>query len=213
MDFERLLETVGTEPVFETGLLLAGDVDPNDVRRQLTRWTQNGRIYQLRRGVYALAPPHQKVKPHPFLVANRLVRGSTVSLQSALAHCGLIPEYVATVTSVTSGRPGDFSTPIGDYRFRHIKPALIFGYRRLDVGKEQTAYIAVPEKALLDLVHLQPGGDSVEYLKSLRLQNLSQLSPRALAEMAARAASPKLTRAATVIAELARSEAEEYAAV
>ncbi len=36
---ERLIEIVGDEPVFETGLLLAGDVDRANVRRQLSRWT------------------------------------------------------------------------------------------------------------------------------------------------------------------------------
>lgn len=91
MKFEQLLAAVGDEPVFETGLLLAGEVDPSDVRRQLSRWVASGRLFQLRRGLYALAPPFQKVLPHPFLVANRLVGGSYVSLQSALAHHGLIP--------------------------------------------------------------------------------------------------------------------------
>jgi len=37
MEFTRLLEIVGDAPVFETGLLLAGDVDPDNVRRQLSR--------------------------------------------------------------------------------------------------------------------------------------------------------------------------------
>ena len=55
MRFEDLLGIVGSEPVFETGLLLTGDVDPVDVRRQLSRWTRAGRLYQLRRGLYALA--------------------------------------------------------------------------------------------------------------------------------------------------------------
>lgn len=72
MEFGHLLRIVEDEPVFDTGLLLAGDVDPADVRRQLSRWTTAGRLYQLRRGLYALAPPFQKVKPHPFLVANRV---------------------------------------------------------------------------------------------------------------------------------------------
>ena len=54
MKFARLLEIVGDEPVFETGLLLCGDVDPADVRRQLSRWTRNGQLHQLRRGLYAL---------------------------------------------------------------------------------------------------------------------------------------------------------------
>ncbi|MFH1314516.1 MAG: type IV toxin-antitoxin system AbiEi family antitoxin domain-containing protein, partial [Candidatus Eisenbacteria bacterium] len=78
MEFLELIEIVGDEPVFETGLLLAGEVDPADVRRQLSRWTKAGRLYQLRRGLYALAPPFQKVKPHPFLIANRMVRASYV---------------------------------------------------------------------------------------------------------------------------------------
>ena len=77
MRFEDLLGVVGDEPVFEPGLLLAGDVDSADVRRQLSRWTRAGRLYQLRRGLYALAPPYQKVRPHPFLVANRMVPART----------------------------------------------------------------------------------------------------------------------------------------
>ena len=81
---------MGDEPVFETGLLLAGDVDPVDVRRQLSRWTAAGYLYQVRRGLYALAPPYRKVEPHPFLAANRIVRPSYVSLQSALAFHGFI---------------------------------------------------------------------------------------------------------------------------
>ena len=79
MEFTRLLEIVGDEPVFQTGLLLAGDANPASVRRQLARWTKARRLYQLRRGVYALAPPYQRVRPHPFHVANRMVRASYVS--------------------------------------------------------------------------------------------------------------------------------------
>jgi hypothetical protein len=32
MNFKQLIQIVGDEPVFETGLPLAGDVDPIDVR-------------------------------------------------------------------------------------------------------------------------------------------------------------------------------------
>lgn len=210
MEFPRLLEIVGREPVFETGLLLAGDVDPTNVRRQLSRWTEAGRILQLRRGVYALAPPFQKVKPHPFLVANRLVRGSYVSLQSALAYYGVIPEAVPVTTSVTTRRPARRETPLGVYRYRHIKTELFFGYGRTDLGNDQQAFVAAPEKALLDLVHLQPGGDAPAYLQQLRLQNLDRLDLEQLQIHAVRTSSPKLRRAANRIVELAADEAEEY---
>jgi predicted transcriptional regulator of viral defense system len=210
MEFTRLIETVGDEPVFETGLLLAGDVNAADVRRQLSRWVQAGRLYQLRRGHYGLAPPFQRVKPHPFVVANRLVRGSYVSLQAALAHYGLIPEAAPAVTSVTTGRPGHWETPLGVYAYRHVKPGLFFGYHLAEVSPGQRAFIARPEKALLDLVHLHPGGDDPAYLRELRLQNLERIDLDELQRLAERTVSPKLLRAAAITAELARAEAEEY---
>jgi predicted transcriptional regulator of viral defense system len=205
MEFQRLLEIVGDEPVFETTLLLVGDVNPANVRRQLSRWTQAGRLYQLRRGLYALAPPFQKVKPHPFLVANRMVRGSYVSLQSALAHYGLIPEGVPVVTSVSAARPARWDTPLGSYEFRHVKTDLLRGYRLAELGGGQSAFVAAPEKALLDLIYLQPGGDTLAYLQELRLQNLDGLDLDKLEKQAQR---PKLRRAAALVADLARSEAE-----
>ena len=205
-----MLEIVGDEPVFETGLLLAGDVAPADVRRQLSRWTKTGRLYQLRRGLYALAPPFQKVKPHPFLVANRLVPGSYVSLQSALAYHGLIPEVVPVTTSVTTLRPARWDTPLGACEYRHVKKELLFGYRLTDLDDGQKAFVATPEKALLDLVYLQPRGDAPEYLRELRLQNLERLELDQLQSLVVRAESPKLRRAAARVIKLAEAEAQEY---
>jgi hypothetical protein len=40
MEFEHLVEIVGDVPVFETGLLLAGDMDPNHLRRHSTTHDQ-----------------------------------------------------------------------------------------------------------------------------------------------------------------------------
>lgn len=211
MKFTDLLTIIGDEPVFEAGLLLAGDVDPADVRRQLSRWVRAGRLYQLRRGLYAPAPPFQKVKPHPFLVANRLVRGSYVSCQSALAHYGLIPEYVPVVVSVTTARPGRRETPLGLFEFHHIQPKLLCSYQQVDLGGGQKAFIATPEKALLDLIYLYPGADSPDYLRELRLQNLEQLNLDALRRLADLVSSPKLQRAVECVARLAQAEAGEYA--
>ena len=36
------MEIVAEEPVFEAGLLAAGESEPADVRRQLSRWTKRG---------------------------------------------------------------------------------------------------------------------------------------------------------------------------
>ena len=208
MRFLDLVEIVAEEPLFETGLLLAGAIDPADLHRQLSRWCRTGRVQQLRRGLYALAPPWRRETPHPFLVANRLAPGSYVSGLSALAYAHAIPEYVAEVTSVTAGRPRIRDTPLGRFSFRHLKPGLRSGYRQEDLGRDQRAFIAVPEKALLDMVYLEPGGDAEAYLRELRL-DFTALRLDVVSAMAETYATPKLTRAAGRIGRLAR-QAPEY---
>jgi len=203
MRFASLLEAVGDEPLFETGFLLAGDVDPADVRRQLSRWTKGGRLLQLRRGLYALAPPYRKARPHPFLVANRLVRGSYVSLQSALAYHGLIPEHVPVTTSVTIARPQRRENPFGAFEYHHISPGAFGGYRREALGEGQEALVATPAKALADLVRLVPGGDSGAHLAEMRLQSLDKIDPAEIEGHPILGRQPKIQRALRHLAALA----------
>ena len=196
MKWKSLLALVGDEAVFRSALLLAGNVSASQVRLQLSRWVKAGRLLRLRRGVYALAPPWRNVEPHPFLVANTLQRGSYVSLQSALAFHGVIPEYVPVVTSAGPGRPETVHNPLGAFQFSHLSTGLLFGYTRLEAAPRQFAFVACPEKALLDLVHLTPGADSPEYLGELRLQNVDVMNRQVLRDLAARSGKPKLVRAA-----------------
>lgn len=210
MEFTDLLRMVDDLPIFETGLLLSGNVDPFDVRKQLSRWTASGKIYQLRRGLYSLAPPFQKEIPHPFLIANRLQAGSYVSLQSALAYYGMIPESVPVTTSVTTNRPAAYQTPLGRFEYHHIQVDWFRAYQLIDLGSGQNAFIAIPEKAMLDLVYLQPGGDSEDYLLSLRLQALDSLDLDRVHQLASKSAKPKLLRAAHIIEQIAKEELTGY---
>jgi predicted transcriptional regulator of viral defense system len=212
MEFAQLLELLGDLPIFDSALLLAGDIAPESMRLQLTRWTKSGKLYQLRRGLYALAPPYQKVKPHPFLVANLIQRASYVSLHSALAFHGMIPEAVQIITSVTTGRPERRNTPLGVFEYRHIKRNLLRGYRMTDLDSVsgQQALVATPEKALLDLVYLQTGGEALNYLQELRLQNLEQLDMDELNRQAGLFNTSKMHRAVRVIADLVQHEMQEY---
>lgn len=209
MEYDTLLQLVGDDPIFESSLLLAGNVDPKLVRIQLSRWVNAGKIYQLRRGLYSIAPPYQKRQPHPFLAANALQKASYVSLQSALSFYGLIPEVVNITTSVSTGRPERLETPLGTFEFRHIKTELLFGYQMIDLGG-QNALVASPEKALLDLIYLQPGGDSNAYLKELRLQSSEKIDKDLLWKQSEKFSSPKLQNAVKKIHQLMSGEAEEF---
>ena len=207
MNFEQLLHLVAGQPLFETGLLLSGDVDPNDIRRQLSRWVSAGKLKQLRRGLYTLTAPYRQITPHPFLIANFLMPGSYVSMQSALAYYGLIPEYVAQTRSITTARPAHWD---GEFHFQHIAMHLFFGYQHVDLAQKQSAFVAAPEKAILDLAHLTPHADDIDYLRQLRLQNLERLDMERLHEFARRAEKPKWRRVADLIAKLAQEEMDGY---
>ncbi|MBI5232530.1 MAG: hypothetical protein HY876_10260 [Coriobacteriales bacterium] len=212
MRFTELLDIVGDQPVFTSALLRAGDVDPVDLASQLSRWVASDKLLRLRRGVYAVAAPYRRHDPHPFEVANALVRPSYVSLESALAFHGLIPEAVFATSSVTTARPGTFETSLGRFDFRHIAPPLLFGFaeERLAGGPNRTALVARPEKALLDLVYLRPGADRAAFLSELRLDRLEGIDAERLKDYAERTGKPKLIRAARAITEMAAGASSEW---
>ena len=208
MKWPELLRIVGEEPVFSSSLLKVGEVSQARIEVQLARWVKAGRILSLRRGLYVLAEPYRKVVPHPFLLANILTRASYVSLQSALSYHGLIPEHVPVVTSVTTGRPGKTQTALGIFMCRHVQHAMFYGFQKALIASDQEAYIALPEKALLDVVYLIPGGDDSKFLCELRLQNTEVMEPAILTELVERSGKPKLKRALKVILQLMKSEAD-----
>ena len=132
-----------------------------------------------------------------------------MSLQSALAHYSLIPEVTYVTTSVSHGRPEKIETPLGVFEFRHLKRDLLFGYELQDLGG-QSAFIATPEKALLDLIYLQPGGEKEAYLAELRLQNLDQLNPERLRVYAERFKMLKMRTAAGRLVNMIEREKSMY---
>ncbi len=209
MKWPDLLNIVADEPVFTSGFLTTGKNSIANLRLQLSRWVRDGRLIQIRRGLYTLANPYRKVHPHPFLVANSIKKASYVSMQSALSYYGLIPEHVHAVTSVTTCRPGDCDTPLGRFIFRHIKRDLFFGYQQIDAGAGQKVFIAAPEKALFDIIYLTADAEKIDYLKELRLQNLQQLDVDSLIEMAEKSRSAKLHKAAKLVSKLAKENREE----
>ena len=202
MRFDDLLAVAPPNGVFRTGQILAGQTSPARVRRQLARWVKSGRVIRLRRGAYLLSDLYSKTSAHPFAVANALKKASYVSLQSALAHHGMIPEYVPVTTSVTTGRPEELSTPRGRFQFRHVAIPLLFGFGETEVARDQTALLAGPEKALVDLLYLTPHSDRVEYLRELRLERPRGFDLEGLHAVVERCRSAKIERAVERLLEL-----------
>lgn len=210
MYFQQIAAQLTNLPLFESELLYAGADNPQQVQRQLADWTRAGKVVQLRRGLYTLAEPYQGELPHSYVIANRLVQSSYVSLHMALSHYDLIPEHVAVVTNVTTGRPGQWQNYYGHFSYQHIQPTFFFGFSYRQVTHTQWAYMATPEKALLDLIYLTPDGDSADYIQALRLQNLDQIHIERLTTYVQRIDKPKLTRALPQILRVIEEELTEY---
>jgi hypothetical protein len=89
-----------------------------------------------------------------------------------------------------------------------VKQSCFFGYVQVEISQRQHAFIATPEKALLDLMYLTPQGERDLYLRGLRLQNLEAIDNNALAMAAERFGNAKIRRGAENVKRII--EEEEY---
>ena len=194
MNFEQLVEKASSLVCFGPSFLAAGE-DIENVRVQVSRWVDTGRLLRIAKGLYTLAEPWRKVAADPFVIANTLKTPSYVSLQSALSYYGMIPEFVPVITSITTARPGTIETPLGRYDYRHVKKPLFWGYTTAEADAGGQIFMASPEKALLDLFWLTKGSDSPGFIDELRLQNTAQIDREQLRVYFRREEKPKLIRA------------------
>lgn len=141
---------------------------PDFDRNNLTRWVKKGYLVHLRQGYFAFSE-YKSRQDYSLYFANRIYRPSYISLHTALAFYGMIPEAVVQITSVTSLKTISFSNDFGEYSYKNLKENLMFEYELKPVADNRTMQFATPEKALLDLLYLYPFYDNEQELEELRL--------------------------------------------
>ena len=141
---------------------------PDFDRNNLVRWTQKGYLVHLRRGWYAFSE-YKTEADFAEYIAGRIYSPSYISLHTALAFYGLIPESVVQITSVTSRKTARFSNEFGEYSYKSVKQELMFGYQGRSLADGRTVPYATREKALLDLLYLYPFYNTESALRDLRL--------------------------------------------
>lgn len=196
MNVDELITAFGDQPVVESASIITLTGDVRAARVQISRWVSSGVLVQLRRGYYILARRYRKKDPDPLYIANILCDPSYVSLEYALGHYGLIPEAAAVITSVTTRRPQVLNTPLCRFEYRHMVSRRFFGYDTQGPSGLAPVQIALPEKALLDLIYFTPGRIDERFFESIRLQNLESLDAAAFAEFAVRMGGRKMQAAA-----------------
>lgn len=141
---------------------------PDFNRNNLVRWTENGLIIRLRQGYYTF-PEYLSMSDYPYYFANRIYFPSYISLHTALASYGIIPEGVTQITSVTSLKTASFANRSGIYVYRSVREDLMFGYIARPMADGRTLFYASPEKALIDLLYLYPFYNTAREMEELRL--------------------------------------------
>ncbi len=118
---------------------------------QLTLWVKKGYLVRLKNGLYVFRRETEKLRGEE--IAFLMYQPSYLSLESALAWYGFIPEIVYAYTSITAKINRTFENVFGRFIYRHIKKDLIWGYIPM---KTETGLflLAEPEKALLDYFYL-----------------------------------------------------------
>jgi hypothetical protein len=120
-------------------------------RDKISSLLASGVIVRVHKGFYVFGPDYARRPYSRELLANLMVGPSYVSLDSALAAHGMIPEGVDAVTSVCLGQPKSYDTPVGRFIYRPA-PARGFclGVTRVSLADGQAYLMATPGKALAD---------------------------------------------------------------
>ena len=126
---------------------LAGFAAP---RNKLAALVRSGEIVRVKKGLYV----SNGAVVDRWVLAGLIYGPSYISLETALAHHGLIPERVDEVTCISTKRPRLFDTPMGRFSYRAV-PARVFLMGVALVEAEGGNHLlASPEKALCDRVAL-----------------------------------------------------------
>jgi predicted transcriptional regulator of viral defense system len=131
------------------------------------RWEKQGLLIKLRNGYYAFADI-AGTQCFAHYAAGKIYKPSYISLRTALAFHGIIPETINEITSVSSLKTSTYENNLGTFSYKKIKPSLMFGYNAIEKNGF-TFFMASPEKAILDLLYLEPSYSLEKEIRNMHL--------------------------------------------
>jgi predicted transcriptional regulator of viral defense system len=140
---------------------------PDFEKNNLTRWTKQNLLVKLRNSWYSF-PEYLKTPNIQYFASNKIYSPSYISLHSALAFYGIIPEAIVQTTAVSSLKKANFENVFGLFSYQQILPELMFGNEQKSFLNKHSLFFATPEKAILDLLYLYPQYNSEQEIIELR---------------------------------------------
>ncbi len=158
-------------------------VEQRTAGRRLGTMENAGFVRRLRRGLWTLESDVDPLVVPPYLTAPF---PAYVSFWSALAHHDVIEQLPREISVASLDRARRIVTSIGTYAIHHLAPEVFRGYE----GSQERGYMAVPEKALFDLVYVRAASGRRAYFPELSLP--SDFNAARIGEWTAQIASARL---------------------
>lgn len=152
MKFRDAIENFAEQP-FTKQILIEVLKEYKRPYDKIAELVKQGMLILVKRGIYVPGANLKIAEPELFLLANHLLGPSYVSLESALAYWGVIPEKVYEISSVSTQNSKIYNTSIGRFSYTHLPlPYYAFGIQQVVLTSKQVVLMATPEKALCDKI-------------------------------------------------------------
>ena len=140
-----------------------GSWDYKQAKNLVTKLVNNGWLIRIKRGLYAISDLSSRgfLSLSPYVVANLLVPDSYVSFEAALQHYIMFNQLTRKTVSISLKMYKSVKLAGMEYSFVKTKPDYYFGWQDIQVDS-QTARVATPEKALVDMVNFHKSQYSID---------------------------------------------------
>ena len=142
----KLLRAKNTIFTFKEISLIWQETNPDLVKRRVSYYVKTGKLYRLRRGVYAKDKDYDKLE-----LATKIYTPSYVSLETVLGQAGVVFQYYSQIFTV-SYLSREIAIDDQVYSYKKIKDTILTN--SLGVGNKENYSIASPERAFLDVLYL-----------------------------------------------------------
>lgn len=147
--------------------LLWRETNSDRLKRRLNYYVKSGKLYHLRRGIYAKSPDYDRYE-----LSNKIYAPSYVSLETVLKNGGIIFQHYTAIFAV-SYLTRETTVDNLAYTYRRLKENILVN--RSGVKKEGNFFLATKERAFLDALYLY---------KDYHFDNLTPLDWKACFEIA-----------------------------
>jgi predicted transcriptional regulator of viral defense system len=137
--------------------------DYKQAKNLVTKLVKNGWLIRVKRGLYAISDLGTRgfLSLSPYVVANLLVPESYVSFELALQNYGMFDQFTDKTISISLKTYKSVKLNSTEYSYIKTKQEYYFGWQDIQLDN-QSARVATPEKALLDMINFHRSQYSID---------------------------------------------------